>query len=257
MSKCSNCGHSSAPAPRCPRCQHWGTLVRHQRLNDVPRPADGGRISSGIGDFDEILGGGFMRGVVYRLSGDPGAGKSTLALDVAIRIANAHPTEDPNQPVCLYVCGEEAPENVRQRAEDRLKAQIPDGLVVGGESCVEDLAQAFPASLVFVVVDSLNAWASPGVNGAGGSNGQMVHSARGLASVAKASGATMLALSHVNAEGEAAGARAIDHWVDATLVMHIGEEERGSLRVIKNRHGRAPLRVFYEHEETGLSFHGE
>lgn len=260
MRRCTNCGHTAATGgAQCPVCQHWGTLVRFQKLNDVPRPQASARFSSGIGALDGLIGGGFMRGVVYRLSGDPGAGKSTLALDVAMRIARAQLQAGAVEPSCLYVCGEEAPENVRHRAEHRLGAQIPDGLVVGQDASIEALAEDFPDGLRFVVVDSMNAWGSPGVGGEPGSNGQMVHAARGLAELASASGCTVLALSHVNADGEGAGAKAINHWVDATLVMNSAEDETepGVLKVTKNRHGRAPLRLAYTHEERGLEFHGE
>lgn len=253
--RCTNCGYEGPGAAQCPSCKHWNTLVRYQPLADVPKPEAGGRFTSGVDALDELLGGGLRRGVVYRLSGDPGAGKSTLALDVCMRIARA--TEG-DEPTCLYVCGEEAPENVRHRAEERLGAQIPTGLVVGQDECVEDLTD-LPPSLRLVVVDSLNAWRSPRVAGDGGSNGQMIHAVRGLARLAESTGCTIIALSHVNSDGEGAGAVAINHWVDATLVMRKAsdEDEAGTLKVTKNRHGRAPLSVDYTHVEKGLEFHGE
>lgn len=253
MRRCSNCGHEGPAQAQCPRCKSWGTMARYQRLADIPRPEAGQRLSSGIDALDELLGGGgFVRGVVYRFSGDPGAGKSTLALDAAIRIASR---EDLTESVrCLYVCGEESPENVRARADDRLRAQIPPALAVSRDGSVEELAHDVPDGLDLVVIDSLNAWRSPDLAGEPGSNGQMVHAARGLNTFAEKTGAAVLALSHVNKDGDAAGTVAIDHWLEATLIMRKAsdDEEQGTLRITKNRHGPAPLSLNYVHGEKGI-----
>lgn len=251
MRRCSHCGHEGAGV-QCARCRKFGTFLRYQKLSTVPKPEAGSRLSTGVEDLDKLLGGGMRRGVVYRLSGSPGAGKSTLSLDIAIRVASAIASTGPS---VLYVCGEEAAENVRDRAEDRLSATIPDGLVVSQDESLEDLTEDFDEALQLIIVDSLNAWKSKDVNGAPGCNGQLIHGARGLSDLATETGAIFIALSHVNADGDAAGAVAIDHWVGATLVMTKPEDDPvGTLKITKNRYGRAPLCLNYTHEEKGIGF---
>lgn len=247
--RCSSCGYQAqGPAPKCPSCGAWGTLERFQRLTDVAatvRP----RLVTGEAAVDELLGGGFVRGVAYSLSGDPGAGKSTLALILAQRIGSA-----------LYVAEEEAPEGVRLRASERLAGALSPDILVGRTGCVEELAAALPGlSVPFVVVDSLNCWRSSGVPGGPGSNDQQIHGMRGLAALAESTGAVILVLRHVNASGEAAGAKAVDHFAECTVEMSAPtvEGEQGAIRVRKNRHGRAPRTLRYAHAAVGLEYRHE
>lgn len=247
--RCTACGAEVDTArPKCPTCGAWGTLQRFQRLADVAVSARS-RLVTGEAAVDELLGGGFVPGVVYSLSGDPGAGKSTLALLLAQRIGSA-----------LYVAEEEAAEGVRMRAAERLAGELSPGIFVGRTGCVEELAAALPGvDVPFVVVDSLNCWRSPGVSGGPGGNDQQIHGMRELAALAEATGTVILALRHVNADGQAAGAKAVDHFAECTVEMSAPTEEGefGSIRVRKNRHGRAPRVLRYAHAAVGLEYRHE
>src|SRR5689334_8802988 len=107
--KCWSCQREVATRePRCPFCGRWGTISRWRRLADVEsRSLE--RLSSGVTALDDVLGGGFVPGCVYRLSGAPGSGKSTLALDLAGRLPS------------LYATAEEAASAIRLRF-DRITA---------------------------------------------------------------------------------------------------------------------------------------
>ncbi|MCC7383927.1 MAG: AAA family ATPase [Deltaproteobacteria bacterium] len=203
------------------------------------------RISSGIEAFDHLLGGGWVPGCVYRLSGPPGCGKSTLALDVASRLPS------------LYAAAEEAASSVRMRFA-RICGDAPKTMLIGEVAAVEDVLDA-PDGVQLVVVDSLHRLRSPAVSGAAGTNGQLVHATEELVGLARKRGVVVLAISHVNREGDASGTTGVDHDVDALIEMTRGEEdgELAILRIRKNRHGPAPIAVEVTVGAWGLRYHSE
>jgi DNA repair protein RadA/Sms len=259
---CRHCGAESIRwQGQCPGCGAWNCLdeisVREATPaapsvslapHSAPRPmaevdAEGWRPApTGVAELDRVLDGGLVAGSVTLLGGEPGIGKSTLALQVGHAIASRHER-------VLYLSGEESAPQVRQRA-DRLGA-VPDELWFASES---SLAAALAAIDVvaprIVVVDSVQTLADGEVGGAPGSMSQVRAVTSRLVAEAKARSITMVLIGHVNKEGQLAGPRAMEHLVDTVLSFE-GDRHHALrlLRAVKHRFGTtAELGVF---EMTG------
>jgi DNA repair protein RadA/Sms len=252
---CQQCGTSSPKwAGQCAGCGAWNTLVETVVPGNPRRrggaasagrssagasaiepisgvsSAEADRLASGLGEVDRVLGGGLVPGSIVLLGGDPGIGKSTLALQLAARLARSGAS-------VLYISGEESSRQVRGRAE-RVDAVV-EGLSLLAttelDSAIEAIHSARPA---LAVVDSVQTLASAELGGPAGSVGQVREVASRLAEVAK-SGSTCVALvGHVTKEGTVAGPRTLEHLVDA--VLYLEGERLGSTRLIraaKNRFG--------------------
>jgi DNA repair protein RadA/Sms len=250
---CQQCGAASPKwAGQCSSCGAWNTLVETAAapraagrppsaaramagaaavtpIGDVSS-AEAARLTSGVGEVDRVLGGGFVPGSIILFGGDPGIGKSTLLLQLAGRVAAS------SAPI-LYVTGEESASQVRGRAE-RIGAVV-DGLQLAATTDLETaLAAIENLSPALAVVDSVQTLTSGELSGPAGSVGQVREVASRLAEVAK-SGRTCVALvGHVTKEGTVAGPRTLEHLVDA--VIYLEGERLGStrlLRAAKNRFG--------------------
>jgi DNA repair protein RadA/Sms len=262
---CQQCGHA---APRwlgqCPGCGAWNALVE-EALPDArgrgaratspaaaaPRPlaavtaGDGVRRSIGLGELDRVLGGGLVEGSVVLVGGDPGIGKSTLALQACGALARRGAS-------VLYVAGEESPEQVRLRA-DRLAMADSGVLIVaetGAESVAELIERTRPA---LVVVDSIQTLATAALGSAPGSVGQVRESAALLVARCKASGVACFLIGHVTKEGTLAGPRVLEHLVDTVLYFEgDGAHALRILRAVKNRFGSTNEVGVFEMSESGL-----
>lgn len=261
---CQQCGHS---APRwlgqCPACEAWGSLVEEvvvaEKLRGrAPAVSGGGarplvevaagaslRRSTGLAELDRVLGGGLVQGSLVLLGGDPGIGKSTLALQAAGALARQ------GVPV-LYVAGEESPEQVRLRA-DRL-GMGEQGVLVLPETCaetvVEQLAVIKPSA---VVIDSIQTLHSTALASAPGSVGQVRESAALVAGACKAAGIGCFLIGHVTKEGALAGPRVLEHLVDTVLYFEgDGAHALRVLRAVKNRFGSTNEVGVFEMAEGGL-----
>jgi len=252
---CTECG---AQQPRwlgrCPECGGWSTLVE-ERAGEPGGPAgpdaarsllpeaDGAkprrlaeidasavpRLETGLPEVDRVLGGGLVPGSVVLLAGEPGIGKSTLALQIAASVRTRRPV--------LYVAGEESPEQVRLRA-DRLE-RLPEGLVVVPEVRAEALAEPWRETApALVLVDSVQSLRSERVESTPGSVAQVRECAALLAATAKARGAALVLVGHVTKEGAIAGPRVLEHLVDVVLQFE-GDRSHAFrlLRAQKNRFG--------------------
>ncbi len=266
---CNECG---AQQPRwlgrCPECGGWSTLVE-ERVGSAPGPrepliaashaagvkprrlveidADAvPRLETGIAELDRVLGGGLVPGSVVLLAGEPGIGKSTLALQLAASLSDRSPRGSASlhagdrmpagRPV-LYVAGEESPEQVRLRA-NRLPS-LPEALVVLPETCVEALAAPWrEIRPSLVLVDSVQTLRSERIESAPGSVAQVRECAALLAATAKADGAVLVLVGHVTKEGAIAGPRVLEHLVDVVLQLD-GDPFHAFrlLRAHKNRFG--------------------
>lgn len=238
--KCSKCSQTVvSQEPRCPHCGRWGTIARWRSLSALEsQPIV--RVSTGISEIDWLLGGGWVPGCVYRLSGPPGCGKSTLALDLASRVPSA------------YASAEESEGAVRMRF-DRLATSSPS-IMIGEVSSVEDIDD-LPPGVRLVVVDSLHRLRSPEITGAAGSNGQLLHAIEELVAFARMQDVIILAISHVNSEGDASGTTGVAHDADVLLEMTRAEDgDDGAVRVRKNRHGPAPRAVEVQLSEGGIAY---
>lgn len=188
------------------------------------------RIGSGSGELDRVLGGGFVPGSVVLLGGDPGIGKSTLALQVAGRLAASGRS-------VLYVSGEESAEQIRLRAE-RLPG-IAGSLQILTTTRVEALAEPWQAlAPSLVLVDSIQTIQTDTIESAAGSVAQVRESAAQLAATAKRLGSVLLLIGHVTKEGSLAGPRVLEHLVDVVLTFE-GDRAHAFrlLRAAKNRFG--------------------
>ncbi len=203
------------------------------------------RTSSGIGELDRVLGGGLVPGELILIGGDPGIGKSTLALQAAQKMAAAGST-------VLYVSGEESEEQVRLRAS-RLDA-VPEQLLVlcetDLEAVLEAAAQVAPA---MVVIDSIQTMSRAELEGGAGSVTQVRECGLALLHHAKSAHVPVLLLGHVTKDGSLAGPRVLEHMVDAVLYLE-GERYRHYriLRGAKNRFGATHELGVFEMTDRGL-----
>jgi DNA repair protein RadA/Sms len=246
---CTQCG---AQQPRwlgrCPDCGAWDSLVeepiggsasnRQRSRASSAKPVALGqieadrlpRLCSGLPEFDRVLGGGLVPGSVTLIGGEPGVGKSTLALQVALRLAESGRS-------VLYVSGEESAEQIRMRA-DRL-GSIPAAVRVLTETQVEAvLAHWHELAPDFVLIDSIQTMRSERVESAAGSVAQVRESAALLATASKSANSALVLIGHVTKEGTLAGPRVLEHLVDVVLGFE-GDRDHSFrlLRASKNRFG--------------------
>ncbi|MFT4178315.1 MAG: DNA repair protein RadA [Thermomonas sp.] len=253
---CSDCGADHAKwQGQCEACGAWNTLAeialesavqakspasrrsgwagkldapKITALADVRIDAQA-RASTGIGEFDRVLGGGLAEGAVVLVGGDPGIGKSTLLLQALAKMAPALPG--------LYVTGEESLAQVAGRAQ-RLGLPL-EGLNALAETCVERiLEQAIASKPRLLVADSIQTLWTDTLTAAPGSVSQVREAAARLVRYAKETGTAVFLVGHVTKEGGIAGPRVLEHMVDAVLYF---EGDAGSrfrvLRAFKNRFG--------------------
>ena len=254
---CQQCAAQSVKwLGRCPGCGTWGTMVEEEqapapsasaRLQDAPSPTlmadvsveEAARLSTGIGEFDRVLGGGIVPGSVTLVGGEPGIGKSTLLLSVAGRLGE--------QPLpVLYVSGEESLRQTKLRAARLGLEAAPIHLLADTrlEAILEAMAQASPR---VVIVDSVQVIETEALSSAPGSIGQVRACAHALVRAAKARHCALFLVGHVTKEGFLAGPKVLEHLVD-TVVYFEGEPTSGFrvLRCAKNRFGAThELGVFH------------
>jgi DNA repair protein RadA/Sms len=204
------------------------------------------RRSTGLAELDRVLGGGLVEGSVVLIGGDPGIGKSTLALQACGALARQ------GVPV-LYVAGEESPEQVRLRA-DRL-GMAESGVRVLAETAAESVAEVIEAERpAAVVVDSIQTLHTAALASAPGSVGQVREAAALLTARAKASGVACFIIGHVTKEGALAGPRVLEHMVDTVLYFEgDGAHALRVLRAVKNRFGSTNEVAVFEMGERGLA----
>ena len=199
-----------------------------------------------MAELDRVLGGGLVAGSLVLLGGDPGIGKSTLALQACGSLAKQ------GLPV-LYVAGEESPEQVRLRA-DRLGLGTSNVLVLA-ETAAEIVADQIDAIRpCAVVIDSIQTLHTAALSSAPGSVGQVRDSAALLAGRLKARGVAAFLIGHVTKEGALAGPRVLEHMVDTVLYFEgDGAHALRVLRAVKNRFGSTNEVGVFEMREEGLA----
>ncbi|MEV7619755.1 DNA repair protein RadA [Microbacterium sp. NPDC089321] len=264
---CSECGWTTAKwVGRCGECQQWGTvqeqgaktgLVKQTEAvaplaGRAARPitqittADAPRRSSGVGEFDRVLGGGIVPGAAILLSGEPGVGKSTLLLEVAASTARTGRR-------VLYASAEESPAQVRLRAE-RTNA-LHDELYLASETDLATiLGHIDEVKPDLVIVDSVQTVASGLIDGAAGQPSQVREVAASLIRIAKDRGLPVIIVGHVTKDGQVAGPRVLEHLVD--VVCHFEGDRQTALRFIralKNRFGPTDEVGCFEMTGSGIS----
>jgi DNA repair protein RadA/Sms len=203
--------------------------------------------TTGIDEFDRVLGGGLVPGSVVLLAGEPGVGKSTLLLEVVHRWARSAPDRR-----ALYVTGEESAGQVRLRA-DRTGA-VHERVFLAAES---DLATVFghveQVKPSLLIVDSVQTMLAADVDGVIGGVTQVRAITSALTTLAKTTGVAVLLVGHVTKEGAVAGPRSLEHLVD--VVLNFEGDKHSTLRMIrgvKNRFGASDEVGCFELRETGI-----
>ncbi len=264
---CSNCGkRSPTPYKLCPQCRQFGTMVEHiEQASQAPRkrrqPTSDGpaapqslveidlsqetRIPVPIEEFSRVLGGGFVPGSLVLLGGEPGIGKSTLALDLSAQLARS------GYPV-LYASGEESARQIKMRAE-RLEADAADLFVLAEtdlEAVIEQVRSLDPQLLV---VDSIQTTRSAALDSTPGMPAQVRECTLQLQELAKTKGLSILMIGHVTKDGNIAGPRVLEHIVDAVLYLE-GDpfQQYRLLRGVKNRFGATSEVGVFEMRGSGL-----
>ena len=204
------------------------------------------RRSSGIAEFDRVLGGGRVPGSAILVGGDPGIGKSTLMLQAAAAFASAGART-------IYVSGEEAPAQIRMRAARLGLADSP--VLLAAETNLRNILTTLDAERpALVIIDSIQTMWADHVDSAPGSVSQVRATAHELTSFAKRRDVSVILVGHVTKEGQIAGPRVIEHMVDTVLYF---EGERGHqfriLRTVKNRFGPAGEIGVFEMTGQGLA----
>ena len=267
---CQACGHQSSKwMGRCPQCIQWNTLVEEKKVevgrgkngligsgiggeHESPQPIDQvemsetDRISTGIGEFDRVLGGGVVAGSVILIGGDPGIGKSTLLLQALNGLAS----EDCR---VLYISGEESVRQIKMRAQ-RLSTLSPHMFVMAENSLEKILRETMTLKPKMLVIDSIQTIYTSELQSAPGSIGQVRESSARLALFSKSQEISTCIIGHVTKEGAIAGPRVLEHMVDTVLYF---EGDRGHpyriLRTVKNRFGASNEIGVFEMNEEGLS----
>ena len=267
---CQECGAQSPKwLGRCAECGAWNSLVEERQL---PERATAGavltqryslaaaagpqlyaeidtvvaeRLSSGISEFDRVLGGGVVPGSLVLLGGEPGIGKSTLLLQAAAHFARTAGT-------VLYCSGEESEHQIKSRGE-RLGVQ-PAPLYILAETCLErileEIARLRPA---FIIVDSVQTVFSMKFQSAPGSIGQVREAATQLLFAAKGQNIPTFLVGHITKDGTLAGPKSLEHIVDTVLYFE-GEKHHSHrvIRAVKNRFGAVSELGVFEMTGGGL-----
>jgi DNA repair protein RadA/Sms len=261
---CQNCGAAYGRwQGKCEACGEWNTIAEENAAAPGPgktarkgrlfalEPLAGDtreapRLSSGLPELDRVIGGGFVRGSVLLVGGDPGIGKSTLLIEAAAALARAGHR-------AVYISGEEAVAQVRLRADRLGLSSAP--VEIAAETSVEDILATLAegATPRLVVIDSIQTMWTDAVESAPGTVTQVRGAAAALIRFAKRSGAAVILVGHVTKEGQIAGPRVIEHMVDAVLSFE-GESSHQFriLRAIKNRFGPTDEIGVFEMTGSGL-----
>lgn len=214
-------------------------------MTDVS-PVQDFHVSTGIDEFDRVLGGGLVPGSVVLIGGEPGIGKSTLLLQAAAGLNAAGRLR------CLYVTGEESPHQVAMRGA-RLGLHVKSLRLLAETRVEQVIALAADERPGAVVVDSIQTMFTDLLQSAPGSVAQVRESAAQFVHFAKESGAAILMVGHVTKEGALAGPRVLEHMVDAVLYFESESNQRyRAIRTVKNRFGAANELGIFAMTETGL-----
>ncbi len=261
---CINCGHNSSKwLGKCPSCGQYNTFAEEElfdkKNNDAyrhfnstivsPMPdikkEEDERIKTGIDEVDRVFGGGIVKGSISLIGGEPGAGKSTLALTIADRIAGAGVK-------VLYVSAEESASQIKMRA-DRIKSKSKL-LLLAIETIIENIVKIInKENPGLVIVDSIQTVYKKDVDSVAGSINQVRESCAHLLYIAKSTNIPIIIVGHVTKEGMIAGPKMLEHIVDA--VMYFESEKYYKLKIlraVKNRFGSTNEIGIFEMAEDGI-----
>jgi DNA repair protein RadA/Sms len=269
---CSSCGSEFLKwSGRCSNCGQWGTLeevdeevgkenskvssskspyksiIEYRRSTDSKKGAKN-RLSTGFKELDRVLGGGLIEGEVVLVSGEPGVGKSTLLLQVALNLSV--------KKRILYVCGEESPSQLISRL-DRLSVDggKPKNIFVTNDVIVENIYNLVSEEKFdLVIVDSIQSVTSITSKGYPGSISQVRASGSLLTRLSKVTGIPCVIVGQINKVGDIAGPMILEHIVDCVLYIEGGEfNQYRIIRGMKNRFGSTNEIGVFEMTSAGLN----
>lgn len=262
---CQNCGAQSAKwIGRCPSCGEWNTYVEEiiqretsknkspfKTHKDSPKPQKIKEIQSGAEiriltsdqELNRVLGGGMVSGSLVLIGGEPGIGKSTLMLQVALNLKGLK---------VLYVTGEESEQQIKMRAE-RIGIVNPDCYVLAEtitQNIFQHIEQLQPG---IIIVDSIQTLHTDYIDSSAGSISQIRECASEFQKYSKISNVPVILIGHITKDGTLAGPKILEHMVD-TVLQFEGERNYGYriLRCVKNRFGSTSELGIYEMQNTGL-----
>ena len=260
---CQNCGaESSKWIGRCPYCGEWNTYTEetiHPSKGETQPTFSGKspsitplsgisleqeqRLSTHYDEVDRVLGGGMVPGSLVLVGGEPGIGKSTLALQIALRCKGTK---------VLYVSGEESLKQLKLRS-DRMEEHNNEVYLLNETGLEEIVKQAEEFKPDLMIIDSIQTLFSDQFESAPGSVSQVRQSATRLLYFAKSSGVPILTIGHINKEGSIAGPKVLEHIVDVVLQFE-GDHNYvyRVLRSLKNRFGSTNELGIFEMRQAGL-----
>ncbi len=263
---CKNCGNESAKwIGKCPGCGEWNTYVEESVVtgkkglsisSNIVMPGSAkplpvqeisstkvARMDMGYAELNRVLGGGLVPGSLVLIGGEPGIGKSTLMLQVALQL---------NEVKVLYISGEESQQQLKMRA-DRIGIRNQSCYILT-ETDTQEIVRHFKEMQPdMVVIDSIQTLQSPGLEATAGSISQIRETAAEMNKLAKGFQVPVFLIGHITKDGSIAGPKILEHMVD-TVIQFEGDRHYGFriLRAIKNRFGSAAELGIFEMHANGL-----
>ena len=263
MYVCQNCGSESVKwLGRCPSCGEWNTYVEERISKDTTRPglvdvsrnatpkqlkeidsSNEKRLDTGIAEMNRILGGGIVTGSLILLGGEPGIGKSTLALQMALGLKHLK---------VLYISGEESAKQVKLRA-DRINPNNQECLILNETLLENILTQAQNVAPDLMVIDSIQTLYTDTIESSPGSVSQVRETTAALLRYSKTTGTPIILIGHITKDGSIAGPKVLEHIVDVVLQFE-GDNNYiyRILRSAKNRFGSTSELGIFEMQSGGL-----
>lgn len=265
---CKNCGYQSSQwLGKCPSCNEWNSFVEEvidrgepavkgkssivktvqnfpHRLNEIELTQIQ-RFSTGFSEFDNVLGGGIVAGSIVLLGGEPGIGKSTLLLQMALQIPNKR---------ILYISGEESDAQLKMRAERLRPGCQPEDFFILTETSTQDIFEQIKVVQPdLLIIDSIQTLQSGLLDSGAGSISQIRECAAEFQHFAKSSGIPVFLIGHITKDGALAGPKILEHIVD-TVLQFEGDQHYGYriVRCIKNRFGSTSELGIFEMQSAGL-----
>ena len=261
---CQNCGTQHAKwMGQCNACNEWNTIVEEVVQKEVAREWKQSntaktiskplkieeiqlnteeRIPTKNNELDTVLGGGLVKGSVTLLGGEPGIGKSTLILQVALAIPHK----------VLYVSGEESQSQIKMRAE-RIQKNSSNCLILTATNTQEIFKNIENTAPQILVIDSIQTLHTNAIEASPGSISQIRETTAELIKFAKETGTPVLLIGHINKEGQIAGPKILEHMVD--VVLQFEGDRNHTYRILrsqKNRFGSTAELGIYEMFSNGL-----
>lgn len=266
MYKCNNCGYSQPRwLGRCPECGEWNSLeeIIIDKNNITPagrgseavekqkpvglasvKAQENSRLTTGISEFDRVLGDGAAKRSAILLGGEPGIGKSTLLLQTAACVAKSGAS-------VLYISGEESAAQIKERAE-RLELKC-DGINILCTSRLEDSLDALDSlTPAFVIIDSIQTIYSAEAGIIPGTVNQLKYCANEFISWVKERDSVLVMTAHVTKEGTIAGPKSLEHMVDTVISFERNADDIRFLHAQKNRFGSVDEIGIFSMTEKGL-----